>query len=463
MPANFNQDEKESIKEQIEEQQRLQQEHELRIEREKLDEKKEEKKVRGRKLRRLARLSRSIVRSIWIIITNPITWIILIGTAVSIYMFAALQIFGKNDYNIECDPSGVGVVNVDSDVDDFTRQVAIVDWLMSTDFPKLGGPMTKEQAAGVVGNMIAESAGGKPNYVQTLSMRDPDYYKQCDNKCVLDWGEMNGRAIGFLQWDGGRRKNMVKYAEKEGKPWYDLNIQLHWLKKELEGYDGEQLVAGGFHEPGKSPSEYAVIWNRRFERSSMADDSPNVKKRSKDAEDFASKYKGGGGGGSFGTSCVDMSDFNNVNMGPVPKEISYYQGIEMSMPADKSLLVLTERWGLYSPFGEEMDHKGVDLAPRDGKEGHALYSMIDGVVAGVGYQGNGWGNWVLIQSKEVPSFSIRFAHLQTPPVVNKGDTVKRGQFVGPMGNTGMSRGAHVHVEFLSNGVRFNPELAFKFE
>lgn len=431
-------------------------EYEARIE-----DRQKELRDKSRKRRSSFRLIKKIGKAAIKILTNPITWIVIGITTVLIYVIAGLQLFGQSDYNIDCSPDGVGTVSIELDVDDFTRQTAIVDWLTSTDFPKLGGPMTKEQAAGVVGNMIAESAGGKPHYVQTRSLRNPDYYKECDNQCVLDWGNIDGLAIGFLQWDGGRRTNMVKFAEEQGKPWYDLNIQLHWLKKELEGYDGDQLLAGDFHMPGKTPSEYAVIWNRRFERSSMADDSPNVKKRSADAEEFAKRYKGGGG--AFGTTCVDPSEFANVAMGPVPNEIAFYQGIEMSRPIDTSVATYTGGWGPYRPMGELLYHRGVDLASRDGQEGHALYSMIDGTVTATGYDGSGWGNWVLIQSNEVPSFSIRYAHLQTPAPVTRGDKVKRGQYVGPMGNTGMSTAPHVHVEFLSNGERFNPELAFNFK
>lgn len=46
--------------------------------------------------------------------------------------------------------------------------------------------------------------------------------------------------------------------------------------------------------------------------------------------------------------------------------------------------------------------------------------------------------------------------MQTLPVVTVGQTVSRGQDLGPVGNTGVSFGAHLHFEVEVDGVKVNP-------
>ena len=43
-------------------------------------------------------------------------------------------------------------------------------------------------------------------------------------------------------------------------------------------------------------------------------------------------------------------------------------------------------------------------------------------------------------------FTVRFAHLESQPKHKKGDSIKRGDIVGAMGNTGQSTGEHLHID-----------------
>ena len=106
----------------------------------------------------------------------------------------------------------------------------------------------------------------------------------------------------------------------------------------------------------------------------------------------------------------------------------------------------------YHPISNTLSfHRGLDIALPEGTD---LYAGIDGVVTTVGYDENGYGNYVVIKNSE--GVEVRYAHMKEV-TVNVGDIVKRGQTVlGQSGNTGASTGPHVHVEYLENGDYHNP-------
>ncbi len=106
----------------------------------------------------------------------------------------------------------------------------------------------------------------------------------------------------------------------------------------------------------------------------------------------------------------------------------------------------------YHPISNTLSlHRGLDIALPEGTD---LYAGIDGVVTTVGYDENGYGNYVVIKDSE--GEEVRYAHMKEVSV-SVGDSVKRGQTVlGQSGNTGASTGPHVHIEYLQNGDYHNP-------
>ena len=52
-------------------------------------------------------------------------------------------------------------------------------------------------------------------------------------------------------------------------------------------------------------------------------------------------------------------------------------------------------------------------------------------------------------------YKTRYAHLHTM-LVKAGDVVKRGDQIGTMGNTGKSKGVHLHYEVIYRDRRVNP-------
>ncbi len=112
----------------------------------------------------------------------------------------------------------------------------------------------------------------------------------------------------------------------------------------------------------------------------------------------------------------------------------------------------TSRFGYRkSPFtGRREFHKGYDIANR---EGTPISCTADGVVAYSGPKGL-LGNMIVIDHGH--GLVTRYGHL-SKILVKRGQTVKRGDTLALMGNTGRSTGPHVHYEVHLNGIPVNPE------
>lgn len=157
-------------------------------------------------------------------------------------------------------------------------------------------------------------------------------------------------------------------------------------------------------------------------------------------------------------------DSDIIYYGELPTKLSDYKGLEMALPMNPELFYVSARFGLYDPFNKnewEM-HRAIDIAPHDRQEGHELFSMIDGIVTGKGYADD-YGYYIIIQSSKHPEFKFRYAHLQRATSLVLGEEVSMKQMVGYLGHTGRSSGPHVHIEFMENNERFNPELVFSFD
>ncbi len=104
--------------------------------------------------------------------------------------------------------------------------------------------------------------------------------------------------------------------------------------------------------------------------------------------------------------------------------------------------VITQRFTWY--------HPGLDIA----NNGAPMVVAADaGRVEAAGWDGSGYGNMVLIDHGN--GYKTRYGHMSVVMVIS-GQTVKRGDTIGRMGNTGRSTGTHTHFEIYKNGVRLNP-------
>lgn len=97
-------------------------------------------------------------------------------------------------------------------------------------------------------------------------------------------------------------------------------------------------------------------------------------------------------------------------------------------------------------------HNGVDLPCT---RGTLIYATGDAVVDKAyaqGYNG-GFGRQIILDHGF--GYKTRYAHLDKV-LVERGDTIRRGQVIGHAGNTGRSTSTHLHYEVLYKGRPVNP-------
>ena len=109
------------------------------------------------------------------------------------------------------------------------------------------------------------------------------------------------------------------------------------------------------------------------------------------------------------------------------------------------------RGGISSGFGRRWgrQHTGVDI---DADYGDDVFASDGGVVSFSGYLGT-YGKLVEIDHQN--GYKTRYAHL-SQILVNKGDTLIKGDLLGKVGTTGRVTGPHLHFEVIVNGKSQNP-------
>ena len=104
---------------------------------------------------------------------------------------------------------------------------------------------------------------------------------------------------------------------------------------------------------------------------------------------------------------------------------------------------------LHPVTGQVRPHRGVDYATPSGTP---VYATGDGKVITSAYD-NYNGNYIVIRHGQ--TYQTKYLHLSKRNV-RVGQTVSQGQTIGLSGATGRVTGAHLHYEFLVNGVHTNP-------
>ena len=102
------------------------------------------------------------------------------------------------------------------------------------------------------------------------------------------------------------------------------------------------------------------------------------------------------------------------------------------------------------PFtGRRAFHKGVDFAGREGAE---VVAVAQGVVI---WSGERYGYGQLVEVNHGNGYVTRYAH-NVDNLVAVGDTVRRGQVIARMGESGRATGPNLHFEVLLNDKPVDP-------
>ena len=132
----------------------------------------------------------------------------------------------------------------------------------------------------------------------------------------------------------------------------------------------------------------------------------------------------------------------------------YYKNILDSLPLGSPLDTLS----VTSNFGSRKNkktqkweyHPGIDFLA-DWRD--TIYATGHGIIE-ISHYNSGYGRTILIDHGS--GYKSRYAHL-TRYFVKRGDTIKKGEAIGIAGNTGNSRGYHLHYEVSRYGKLTDPK------
>ena len=113
--------------------------------------------------------------------------------------------------------------------------------------------------------------------------------------------------------------------------------------------------------------------------------------------------------------------------------------------------VITSRYG----WRKGRPHQGIDI---DLVTGDSVVAILDGIVRFAKYS-SGHGKTVVV--RHYNGLETTYAHLSHIDV-KPNDSISKGQFLGKGGNTGNSRGSHLHLVVSYKGEYIHPEYLFDF-
>lgn len=287
-----------------------------------------------------------------------------------------------------------------------------------------------EWAAGIVGNMVAES-GVEPQRLQGTP-----------GGTVTPASQAVGSSLGWglVQWTpAGKYINAVGVDKAD-----DFAVQLDFVYQQLEGQGPlKETAAGKDLKTTTTPEDAAASFMLKFERP-KDQSAPAVAKRGELARSVYDQYQGvsagavpvGTGGGA---SCTQSSDATIVG--------------DLAWPVDVRFWNENPEW-FTKPHH---DYPASDIPVPTGTK---IYSLTSGKVKFIteGY-GGGCGTGVAIESG---ASVVSYCHgIPGTLKVQPGQDVKAGDVLFDSDNTGSSSGPHLHIAIKVDGVKHCPQQVFE--
>ncbi len=282
---------------------------------------------------------------------------------------------------------------------------------------------TAIQAAGAMGNIEQES-GFNPlaTYPGTTSETPPP----------------GDTAWGLIQWTAGRKRALVEFANQQNKNPNQLDVQLDYMKLELEGAYRSNVL-----EPMLSATtleESTLVWLEHYEVPCPNEETGTCEEEMLRRLPFAQAYLTEFGSVSPSSSPSGASCITNGNGDIVGG---------MSLPVDRKWFDENPQWFTST---HHSNRAAIDMGMPTGTP---VYSMTAGTVirAPNGTLTGGYGLGVTIDAGD--GIIINYGHGSDGGAVEgarEGDTVQAGQLIFHSAGTGSSTAPHLHIDISIDGV-----------
>lgn len=291
------------------------------------------------------------------------------------------------------------------------------------------------QAAGIIGNMMAES-GVEPMRLQGTTGDTTTPADQVPAGTSLGWG--------LVQWTPAHK--MINPVRDAGKDPNDLGIQIDFLWEQLEGGGPiPEKAAGDKLKATTNAREAAEVFASQYERHA----GPPQPVRGDFAESVLAQFGSNTGGSASGGT-------NACGGGGNGQVVGGY-----SLPVDRSFYDSNPEW-----FSKPHHADGGAASDIPVPEGTPVYAITAGKITKAP-AGEGCGNGVIIEA--APGVSIQYCHGSDGGSVDgakEGDTVQAGQLIMHSSWTGHvdpagPGGTHLHVGLFIDGIAHCPQALFK--
>lgn len=279
------------------------------------------------------------------------------------------------------------------------------------------------QVAGMLGNIKVES-NFNPRSLQPSTTGD---------------FPVAGQGYGLVQWTD-RHANLIRRSQEKKVKIYDLAFQIDHIWWELNG--PEKAAFDDFKKQTTLEGSWKSF-SHKYERPA----APDNPERGTAAQDALTKYGSNSGGGGNSTSGAVACTKNDGGGGS--GEVTG----EYSLPIPKKWYKSNPGYFTGPHHGDPND-PAVDIpVPR----GTPVYSVTDGKITAAPNEG-GYGQGVTIVAPNGVRYDYGHGYDGgTVSGAKNGDTVKAGQLIMHVNDTGSSRGDHLHLSILVGGKEVCPQ------